>query len=725
MNIKAEMNMEKIRGLCRFCCCLAAYCLILVITAGRDLYALEMDPGPVDHLARNTSAMDPVDTDPPVADQPAEREIPAFPGAEGFGTTTPGGRGGKVYLVTTLADYLPGSEEPIPGSFRLACESSSPRMVIFRVSGTIELKYPVVISEPYITIAGQTAPGDGICLKNYSLVITGTGREPVHDVIVQYLRIRPGDLRDRIGSPAPARNDMALTGNDGIGIHNAENIVIDHCSVSWGVDENVEATGNCHNITFQWNLIAEGLHNSMNFKGAHSKGLMVGYNSSNISIHHNLMMHSTDRNPYLPAEGSEPFIIDMVNNVVYNWWVNPGVSYAKDNHNGTLNFIGNYYIPGVNSWESPSLRLGVDTRVYAKGNMGPRRSNENPDEYSVVEWFGPAQRHNLKATQRFDAPPVTTLPWDQSYKAVLEQAGAVLPRRDAMDNRLVREVQQRKGRIIDHPSQVGGWPELNGQLAAGDKDSDGMPDEWEVAMKLNPGDPGDASKDRDGDGYTNLEEWIQTIRVMPDYLLTESGLPGSGTIEDPVRVSKHEAAFKIDGNPVEWKDIPSLPLPFSGRSKSSVRMAWNEYGLVGLVTVKDTLVRPYESDPYWADGLELFIETDNAKAPRREDTRHAIQIIFSPTEDLVSGPCNINFPRDWPGELAKFVFAAWRLTREGYVIEFILDPYFFLPDRLKEGKMMGIEFALDNEGKPVEMFYSDKNKTGIYPERWGTIVLTK
>ena len=402
----------------------------------------------------------------------AGSDIPAFPG---FGANTPGGRGGKVYLVTTLADYLPGSAIPIPGSFRHACEASGPRMVIFRVSGTISLKYPVVIREPYITVAGQTAPGDGICLKNHSLVIQGSRRNPVHDVIVQYLRIRPGDLRKHIGDPAPARNDLALTGNDGIGIHHAENVIIDHCSVSWGVDENIEATGNCSDITFQWNLIAEELHNSTNFKGAHSKGLMVAYNSTCISIHHNLIMHNADRNPYLPAEYNDPFIIDMVNNVVYNWWVNPGISYEKENHNGTINFVGNYYIPGVNSWDYPSLRLGVDTRVYARGNIGPRRRSDEQDEFDAVEWFGPRSRKDLKASKPFDVPAARTYPWQKSYRLVL----------------------------------------------------------------------------------------------------ASSGLPGSASPEDPVRIPFVEGAVRIDGNLDEWADIPSLPLPHHGMPSSSVRLAWN------------------------------------------------------------------------------------------------------------------------------------------------------
>jgi hypothetical protein len=158
---------------------------------------------------------------------------------------------------------------------------------------------------------------------------------------------------------------------------------------------------------------------------------------------------------------------------------------------------------------------------------------------------------------------------------------------------------------------------------------------------------------------------------------------------------------------------------------SSVRLAWNGQGLMGCVTARDTLVIPYENDPYWADCVELFIEIDNVKAKKREETRNAMQIIFSPTEDLVSGPCNINFPRDWPVEKAKFVYGAWKKTGDGYVIEFILDPYFFRPDRLREGKLIGLNFALVNGREAVETFYSDKDITGTQPAGWGTILLTR
>ena len=229
-------------------------------------------------------------------------QIPAFPGAEGFGSFTPGGRGGKIIEVTNL-------NPTGKGSFRSACEASGPRIIIFRTGGTISLIKNIRIKNPYVTIAGQTAPGDGICIKGAAIIIE------THDVILRGLRIRIGD---DISGPNPENRD-------GIGIENKNNppynIIIDHCSISWAVDENVSVWYATHDITFQWCIISEALNKSIHPKGSHSMGMLFGApegsvnRPKNISIHHNLFAHNQDRNPKIAGAN----FCEIINNVIYNF----------------------------------------------------------------------------------------------------------------------------------------------------------------------------------------------------------------------------------------------------------------------------------------------------------------------------------------------------------------------------------------------------------------------
>jgi pectate lyase len=650
--------------------------------------------------------------------------LPAFPGAEGFGAFTPGGRGGQVLIVTTLDDYLPGFEDPIPGSFRAAVDTRGPRIIVFRVGGTIELKAPIHIAHSFITIAGQTAPGDGIALKNHSLVINGKPGEPVTDVIIRYLRVRPGDLRRFIGDKAPHRDDGAFTGNDGIGLHNAENIIIDHCSASWGVDETLEASGNVKNVTIQWCIVSEGLHNSTNFKGGHSKGLMVGYNSTNFSLHHNLIMHSSDRNPYLPAEYDEPFLIDMVNNVVYNWWFNAGISYKKTNHNGMINFVGNYFIPGLNSWKRPGLALGVNTKVYAKDNICPFRTSSDQDEFDAIHWEVADDPTPFQMKEPFDVPPVTTTSYLQAYHDILALAGASLPIRDQVDLRLIEELKLRKGKIIDHPSQVGGWPFLRNGKAPLDSDGDGMPDEWEIRHGLDPIDPSDAIADRNDDGYTNIEEYINQITAAPAREPLPV-LPGNGSARNPVKIPYQQRGFVVDGYADDWQGIARMPMPFMDNGVAEVRLAWREDGLYGLVEVKDTLLYIYEEEPYRGDCVELWVDKLNLKTPTREENRHAFQVIFSPTENLITHHAAINVPRDWPTENLNFIYSQWKKTRDGYNIEFVIPALTMRPAQLRAGTKIGLNVGVSDNGEATTQFYSDKSANAFLPVNWGTIELVK
>jgi len=223
----------------------------------------------------------------------AASDLPAFPGAEGFGAQTPGGRGGKVIPVVNLNDSG-------PGSLRAACEAEGARIVIFRVAGIIDLKKNIKVTEPFLTLAAQTAPGDGICLRGFALEIR------THDVIVRYLRSRPG-----------AGSGKEVDAMDvGSGAHD---VVIDHCSATWAVDENLSPSGSISNVTVQWCLIAEGLNHSIHHKGAHGYGSLVRA-VGGLSLHHNLWAHNNARNPRLGENYHQPPYptFDVRNNVIYN-----------------------------------------------------------------------------------------------------------------------------------------------------------------------------------------------------------------------------------------------------------------------------------------------------------------------------------------------------------------------------------------------------------------------
>jgi pectate lyase len=413
----------------------------------------------------------------------ADKEIPAFPGAEGFGATTPGGRGGKVLLVTNLNDDG-------PGSFRAACETEGPRIVIFRVSGLITLTKKLVVKNPYLTIAGQMAPGDGICLRNYTFVIA------THDVVVRYLRSRLGDLS--------SQEDDSITLVAG-----AKNVVIDHCSATWSIDEALSLAGDVSNVTVQWCLIAEGLNHSKHSKGPHGYGSLSRANGP-VTWHHNLWAHNDARNPRLGDNyGRPPFpTFDVRNNVIYDYG-----EIASGLTQGVLkvNYVGNCIRPGPSSKVTTPIHIGgpSDLSFYIKDNIFEGNSALTADN---SQFFDPimidGKRQVQTVVQPFDAPSVTTASALSALDAVLATVGASLPRRDSVDARIVSEVRQHKGSIIDSQQQVGGWPELKSATPPKDSDGDGMPDDWERRHGLNPRDPSDGPADKDHDGYTNLEEYL-------------------------------------------------------------------------------------------------------------------------------------------------------------------------------------------------------------------------
>ncbi len=415
----------------------------------------------------------------------------AFPGAEGFGRFTSGGRGGSVWEVTNLNDSG-------PGSLRAAIEAGGPRTVVFRVSGTIELKSELRIKNGDLTIAGQTAPGDGICIRDYPLNIHA------NNIILRYIRARLGDVHKLAEDAASG--------------YFQKDIIIDHCSFSWGTDEVLTIRDN-ENSTVQWCIISESLHHSYHRKGEHGYGGIWG--GMGASFHHNLLAHHASRNPRFNGSRynhqPEKEVVDYRNNVIYNW----GFNSAYGGEAGQQNLIANYYKYGpatkpkdriAEPWDSKGKWYVSDNFVYGF------------PEISADNWAGGVQGE-YRDSVRVDVPhlsaPVTTQTAEEAYKLVLANAGAILPKRDSVDLRIIQEVKSgtatyggvwgRGSGIIDSQTEIGGWPTLRSAPAPPDSDHDGMPDAWEVESGLNPADPADRNGDRNGDGYTNLEEYLNSL----------------------------------------------------------------------------------------------------------------------------------------------------------------------------------------------------------------------
>jgi pectate lyase len=423
----------------------------------------------------------------------AQRDLPTFPGAEGFGATTPGGRGGQVVEVTNLHDSG-------PGSLRAAIGFPGPRIVVFRVGGTIELATPLQVLHPYLTIAGQTAPGGGITLKNGKNTYAPL-QIKTHDVVIRYLRSRPGP------------GGLPPTGQDGSNVdaltiadpqRDVHHVVVDHCSLSWSVDEVINTWYAAHEITVQWCILSEGLQNPEGRQGAGSKGpLFGGRKSDRISVHHNLLAHNVGRNPMIKATG----LVDLVNNVIF---VPRTVAAVVDGELGPchVNLVGNQVIAP----HGDGLVHGVQVlgprpvTLYVEENLGPLRTRP-----SDPQWLFVSPRNGSReclVPRRQQAPPVRTHSAAEAFERVLESAGCTLPQRDAVDLRVIADVRQGRTRVISDPAEVGGWPVLEAGTPVVDNDHDGMPDDWERRYLLDPADPGDGPADSDEDGYTNLEEYL-------------------------------------------------------------------------------------------------------------------------------------------------------------------------------------------------------------------------
>lgn len=404
-------------------------------------------------------------------------DTPAFPEAEGFGAGAQGGRGGQVIFVTNL-------EDSGPGSLRAAVMAKGPRYVLFQISGLIELKESLVITEPYLTIAGLSAPGDGICLKNFDCIIR------THDVVVRHMRFRPGDepgekLRGQNKNFEPDAISVSSPSHD---------VILDHCSTGWSIDESCTVSGaEVNNVTVQWCIIAESLHDSFHHKGPHGYGSLIRTNGK-VTYHHNLYAHHSTRSPRPGTYGRGSVLFDFRNNVIYD---TNGYS-AEDPLQ--MNYVGNY-IRRPYRWV---FKVGGDaTHIFQTGNFLEGAGERNADFWQLMENAEPQHQQAVA----YQVAEVQTDTAQHAYEVVLESAGATLPRRDPVDARVVDQVRQGTGKIINSQREVGGWPEYRSAAPPPDGDRDGMPDAWEDTHRLQVS-VADHNSDEDGDGYLNLEEYL-------------------------------------------------------------------------------------------------------------------------------------------------------------------------------------------------------------------------
>lgn len=446
-----------------------------------------------------------------IASNAEAQNILSFPGAEGFGRYTTGGRGGKVYFVTKLTDD--GSE----GTLRYALNQKGARYIVFKTSGTIYLDSPLKIKEGNVTIAGQTALGDGITVANYETFVAAD------NVVIRYIRFRMGDQKKFEG--------------DAFGARFIKNLIVDHCSMSWSTDETVSVYAN-ENTTVQWCIIAESLRNSVHQKGAHGYGGIAG--GKYASFHHNLYAHHDSRNPRLGEYAGSKFALtdltDFRNNVIYNWGHNS--IYGGEGMN--VNIISNYYKPGpatlsrqrivaIDKNEKPEAEVyNIWGKYYISGNViegNPEVSKDNWTQ-GVFAQMKPSyhltdqDKNEIKINQPHEIQnTIKTHSAKEAYEKIVQIAGAALIR-DAVDVHILKDVKNgsftyegSKGStngIIDSQEDVGGFPDLKPGTSLPDSDHDGMPDEWEIKNKLNPEAANANGKDLDKN-YDNIEVYFNDL----------------------------------------------------------------------------------------------------------------------------------------------------------------------------------------------------------------------
>lgn len=510
-------------------------------------------------------------------------DTPAFPGAEGFGRYTTGGRGGAVYHVTSLAD------DGSPGTFRWAVEQGGRRTIVFDVSGTIRLTRPLSLRNGNVTIAGQSAPGDGICIADYPFTINAS------NVIIRFLRFRLGNTY------------VDFHEGDGLGGMDQENVIVDHCSISWSIDECCSVYG-MSNLTVQWCLVGQSLYNAGHSKGAHGYG--GNWGGSGASYHHNLLVHHGSRTPRLGPRPSTQTDerMDMRNNVIYNWSGNGcyGGEAMK------VNIVNNYYKPGPATRQRPEA---IRHRIAAPGIRTTSYVQTYPDfqptwhvwgkyfvdgnhvegypEVTADNWtkgvyaqisneqndnlFTQRTRDTIRLTEPLDFVHTTTHSALQAYEKVLAYAGASLSR-DELDTLMVYDVRNglashtgsgnapgiinrpEDNRPPGAPANWSPWPVLSSSVPPADTDRDGIPDDWESNQGLDPTDPSDGASVGPG-GYTWLEHYLNELvaHLMTEVL--EGGTPMGYTVSTPAATHRY---VTLSQNTYTGVGDAGSPWPFDG-----------------------------------------------------------------------------------------------------------------------------------------------------------------
>ncbi|MCZ2261176.1 fibronectin type III domain-containing protein [Isoptericola sp. QY 916] len=465
--------------------------------------------------------------------------LPAFPGAEGFGYAATGGRGGEVYHVTS-------KELTGPGTFHDALTTAGdvPRTIVFDVAGDVTIPQIVARDKHGITIAGQTAPGDGVTIKGNTVRFVECS-----DVVIRNMRFRLG----------------SASTDDAMYIEDSQDVIVDHSSFSWAGDEVLSIKSKDYddprskNITVQWSIMSEG-------RLTHSMGGLVEMNT--ISMHHNLYAHNNDRNPKTKG------VMDFVNNVVYNWGDFPYVAGGESGTKGYGNVVGNYFVAGVNSANPTAavVRGNENYQVFLDDNRIDSNRDGVLNGRDTGSGMIEAARPAVRVPERFAYPPVHTQSPRRALDLTLDHAGASVAR-DAVDARVVDEVRHQTGAIIGDESDVGGYPELDEGTPATDADRDGMADDWELARGLDPADPEDRNGDDDGDRYTNLEEYLNELAAPgfpKGYPLTP--VEWSGDAFEPPAPEAPEAA---PAAPLEGDAIRSAVVTDSSTNGAANAALWS------------------------------------------------------------------------------------------------------------------------------------------------------
>lgn len=429
--------------------------------------------------------------------------IKAFPTAEGAGAYAIGGRGGDTYHVTNLNDSGAGS---LRNGITTA---TGPRTIVFDVSGTINLNSRLTINKSFLTIAGQTAPGDGITIAGWTTNVTNA-----QHVIIRYLRFRTGDIRCASGMEG-----------DSFWVDNSRDVIVDHVSASWSIDESLSVTDS-DRVSVQWSFITESLNLSCHPEGRHGYGSLIRYGSGRVSYHHNLYAHHFNRNPRV----GDNITLDFVNNVIYDWGTDASYSGGAAEGITKVNYIGNYLVAGPNTPAAKRNRAfnggSLNTWIYQDGNVIDGNVNGVHDGTNTgwamfVNQYTPqaapvnpatADEAGVKETPD-SLVDITPTDAEAAYNMVLLNAGSSR-KRDAVDLRIFNEVRSETGAMINSQNDVGGFPLLNSLPAPVDTDQDGLPDTWENQNGLNANDPADAALIAPN-GYSNLENFVNSNLLAP------------------------------------------------------------------------------------------------------------------------------------------------------------------------------------------------------------------